>query len=175
MAFMQRDVWRRSVQPFGFREGTLDKSMPDHKKGLSTPSDLNPPPLTPKKLVTSPSPEVDVEFFLFFFCFSFFFLFFLFFVVEGWRPEGWVPQNDTNRNPHFGWTMALNRGHNSTRRPPEREERTTFALGEGKKSEILGGPAEGRSGGKPGRRRKPEKKRPTKRAQKEKKTNKKKL
>ena len=80
-------------------------------------------------------------------------------------PPG-LTQNDTNRNPHFGWAMALIRGHNSTRRPPEREERTKFALGEGKKSKILGGPAEGRSGGKPVRRRKPEKKRPTKRSEK---------
>ena len=38
---------------------------------------------------------------------------------------------------------ALNRDHNSTRRPPDREERTKFALGEGKKREILDGPAEG--------------------------------
>ena len=34
----------------------------------------------------------------------------------------------------FGWTLALNRGHNSTRRLPERGERTKFAAGEGKKS-----------------------------------------
>ena len=32
MAFMQRDVRRRSVQSFGVREGTLDKSMPYHKE-----------------------------------------------------------------------------------------------------------------------------------------------
>ena len=29
---------------------------------------------------------------------------------------------------------ALNRDHNSTRRPPDREERTKFALGDGEKS-----------------------------------------
>ena len=47
-----------------------------------------------------------------------------------------VSQNDTNRNPHFGWAMALNRGHNSTRTPPtpEREERMKFPAGERKKS-----------------------------------------
>ena len=28
MVFMRRDVRRRSVQPLGVREGTLDKSMP---------------------------------------------------------------------------------------------------------------------------------------------------
>ena len=32
MAFTQRDVRRKSVQSFGFREETLDKSMPDHRK-----------------------------------------------------------------------------------------------------------------------------------------------
>ena len=31
-AFMQRDVRKRSTQSFGVREGTLDKSMPDHRK-----------------------------------------------------------------------------------------------------------------------------------------------
>ena len=34
--------------------------------------------------------------------------------------------------------MALNRGHNSTRRPPERRERSKFAAGEGK-NDILDG------------------------------------
>ena len=46
-------------------------------------------------------------------------------------------------NAHFSWSTALNRDHNSTRRPPEREERMKIAAGEGKKSENLGGPAEG--------------------------------
>ena len=35
---------------------------------------------------------------------------------------------------------------NSTRRPQEREERMKFLAGEGKKSDILGGPAEGGPG-----------------------------
>ena len=42
--------------------------------------------------------------------------------------------------------MAFKKHHqNSTRRPPR--ERTKFAVGEGKKREILGSPAEERSGG----------------------------
>ena len=32
VVFMQRDVRRRSVQSFGVREETLDKSMPDQRK-----------------------------------------------------------------------------------------------------------------------------------------------
>ena len=55
-----------------------------------------------------------------------------------------VSQNDTNRNPDFGWAMALNSGHNSTRRPPrERRKNEIFGGREKKKSEILGGLAEG--------------------------------
>ena len=38
----------------------------------------------------------------------------------------------------FGWTSALHHGHDSTRRPTEREEITGLAAGEGKKSEIWG-------------------------------------
>ena len=38
---------------------------------------------------------------------------------------------------------ASNRGHISTRRPPEREERTKVAAEKGKKFEIVGGPADG--------------------------------
>ena len=42
----------------------------------------------------------------------------------------------------FWLGMALNRGHNSTKILPQREESTKFATGEGKKCEISGGPAE---------------------------------
>ena len=63
------------------------------------------------------------------------------------RPTG-VSHDDAGRpNAQILWAMALNHGHNSTRRPAERErdERMTFAAEHGKKSDILGGPAEGLS------------------------------
>ena len=49
-----------------------------------------------------------------------------------------VSQNETNRNPHLGWAMALNSGHNSTRRPPRE-----------RKNEISGGREKARNFGPP--------------------------
>ena len=49
-------------------------------------------------------------------------------------PLSWTAREDIfqkekgpqrSPNAHLGWFMALNRGHNSTRRPPETEVRTT--------------------------------------------------
>ena len=47
-------------------------------------------------------------------------------------------------NVQCRWTTALNRGQNSTKRPPEREKKNRAKLGreKEKQSEILGGPGE---------------------------------
>ena len=39
-------------------------------------------------------------------------------------------------NVHFRWSTALNRDHNSTRRPSERKEKNEICGRRGKKSEI---------------------------------------
>ena len=70
-------------------------------------------------------------FLIVFFCdFQFFFM-----QARGqkWGPEGWGPETKIQRED-------TQRG----------KKRTNFAAGEGKKSEILGGPGEGRSRGKGG-------------------------
>ena len=63
---------------------------------------------------------------------------------EVWRGVARVQTAKCTRCVEFGLELR----HNSTRRPP-REERKQIVEGEGKKSEILGGPREGRSGGAP--------------------------
>ena len=52
-------------------------------------------------------------------------------------------QKMTPEKPKLGWTMALNRGDNSTTRPPERENEICDGREGKKKSEILGGSADG--------------------------------
>ena len=96
-------------------------------------------------------------------------------IPKGGGPKGWGAQNfalfflsrrkfhsffslwgvfSLSPGGHFGWDMALNSGHNSTRRPPrERRMNEIFGGREKKKSEILGGPGEGRSRGRAVRRR----------------------
>ena len=71
--------------------------------------------------------------------------------TKGWErglkgeEGGWGRRGLHKVTPYNGWVMALNRGHNSTRRPPERErkKRTKFGAEEGGAAE--GGPVEGGS------------------------------
>ena len=62
---------------------------------------------------------------------------------EGVKGGGVGAAGACTTTPCNGWVMALNRGHNSTRRPPEREKkRTKFRAGEREKKRAKF-PAEG--------------------------------
>ena len=71
-----------------------------------------------------------------------------------WAPKGGTPKgvpevpgfHTTTREPkraHLGSRPSKTPDQNSTRRHPERHKKSEMVTGEGKKSEILGGPAEG--------------------------------
>ena len=61
-------------------------------------------------------------------------------------------------NTHYVWNSALNRAHNSTRRPPEREERLKIVAGEGKRAQFWAVRRRGSGGGEVWRRGGPAKK-----------------
>ena len=58
------------------------------------------------------------------------------------KPHGFHTTAESP-NVHISGARSSKHHQNSTRRPPKREERMKIVAGEGKKREILGGPAKG--------------------------------
>ena len=65
---------------------------------------------------------------------------------EAPKPPGFHTTAREPKRAHFR-APAFKHHQNSTRRHPERQKKSEMVAGERKKSEILGGPAEGWSGG----------------------------
>ena len=55
-------------------------------------------------------------------------------------PQDRPPQDRHKFRWGLGWVMALNRGHNSTRRPPRERKKNEFCGGRGKKARNFGPP-----------------------------------
>ena len=69
------------------------------------------------------------------------------------RPPGFHRMTTGSPSAQLGWLMAATRGHNSTRRPAEREKKGANGAGDGKRARNVGRSGEGRySGGGPGER-----------------------
>ena len=131
-----------SSPPSVGKEGKGVRANPTPKQVSSLGGGLLPLP------PPSPPPTSPSHFFIFLF---FLFLIFPFF-EQGYLPSSHRPQPDwlaakfsAAQSARVGslasFCETLDRGHNSTRRPPkEREHQTNFAAGEGKKQSDMLGP-----------------------------------